>query len=322
MRPRMKKCKAAVKRRDVATQTSVLDVWSPRVVLNRVEYHQEKSPPRQEQEVVPGDKSEIGEIVTVHDKPVRLSKLPSSYRLFVKPITNNDKANSTLLIDAEEEMLVHNLAFVKPGPMCYKKRISEKLSRSMTVPRVRQEPEEVEDRNGLEPLLENPLETASTPDMLELNLNVSSIGSIVEYNERSTQTQTAAGTTQESDRGGTEGGTSPQGKTTGEPPPAQNDEDPPPGPSGIDAKPIGEPNGGASGEPVDETRAANTSYRMKMNGVATTITTVPEGGTTPDSSSDETESDENTTRQSRRTKFLKIRAHTVHIHNHFYGSRK
>nr|CAH7765327.1 unnamed protein product [Callosobruchus chinensis] len=236
MRPRLKKCRGAVKRRDVATQTDVFDFWNPRVVLKRVGCPREKSPPREDEEVATDGKSEVSEIVTVQEKPIKIN------------------------------------------------------------------------------FSENPLETASTPDMLELNLNVSSIGSMIEYNERSTQTQTA-GTSQEIDQGGTG-----EGKSD-EPPPVQ-DEDPPPGPSVIDAELNDEPIRESNAEPIEETRAANTSFRMKMNGVATTITTVPEDGTTPDSSSDESGSDQNNPRESRRTKFLKIRAHTVHIHNHFYGGRK
>ncbi|CAH1983495.1 unnamed protein product [Acanthoscelides obtectus] len=300
MRHKPKKRKPAMKFRDVATQTELFNILDPRVVLNRLH------PQEMDQIETKAAGKPTESLVTVLDKPARLSRLPQSYRLFAKPITNNENANSTLLFDDEDDLTIHNVAFAKPGPLCYKKGISKKMSRSLAAPQVRHEPEEREERNRLEPVIESfsesSQETISTPDILELNLNVSSIESMIEQG-----TQTLGSSQEDHPVEGNAQEKLPEPIT--EP---QNNEEP--SIPRINEEPAA--HNCSNGEPIrEEPRGANTSYRMKINGVATTIT-AGAGASTEDSTSDDSDNDDRN--RGRRTKFVKIKAHTVHIHNHFY----
>ncbi|EEZ97807.1 hypothetical protein TcasGA2_TC000171 [Tribolium castaneum] len=52
----------------------------------------------------------------------KINDAPGSYTVFVNPITNNENANSTLL------MLQNKKNLIKPGPLSYKKKMLEKLN--------------------------------------------------------------------------------------------------------------------------------------------------------------------------------------------------
>ncbi|KAL1489272.1 hypothetical protein ABEB36_014202 [Hypothenemus hampei] len=66
---------------------------------------------------------------------VDISKAPKSYGVFSKPITNNQRANSTLTNSPKRK--VH---FSKPSPFCYKKRLLENY---MRIPQAMSTPEEI-----------------------------------------------------------------------------------------------------------------------------------------------------------------------------------
>lgn len=73
-------------------------------------------------------------LMNVPPKPA-ISKPPKNYTTFVKPITNNEKANSTLadLDTSISDVPTKKVRFLKPGPMTYKKRIMESIS-NMRIP--------------------------------------------------------------------------------------------------------------------------------------------------------------------------------------------
>lgn len=73
-------------------------------------------------------------LMNVPPKPA-ISKPPKNYTTFVKPITNNEKANSTLAdLDVSiSDVPTKKVRFLKPGPMTYKKRIMESIS-NMRIP--------------------------------------------------------------------------------------------------------------------------------------------------------------------------------------------
>jgi len=73
-------------------------------------------------------------LMNVPPKPA-ISKPPKNYTTFVRPITNNEKANSTLAdLDVSiSDVPTKKVRFLKPGPMTYKKRIMESIS-NMRIP--------------------------------------------------------------------------------------------------------------------------------------------------------------------------------------------
>lgn len=116
----------------VSTQTDLFEMYYPRVVLSRLSR-------------IPGNstvskKRNINSTVC-SNKPSVVKKAPRTYYNFVRPITNNDRANSTLTLNSplenpEDQHSTIQLPKIrnrrssqakrvrfKPGPLCYKQKL-------------------------------------------------------------------------------------------------------------------------------------------------------------------------------------------------------
>ncbi|XP_030766816.1 uncharacterized protein LOC115890658 [Sitophilus oryzae] len=77
--------------------------------------------------------------IIIQPKVATISKLPESYNMFVNKLAEKMKANSTLVLDQPNQSIIKpndkveqvislKRKFVKPGPLCYKKKILNKYN--------------------------------------------------------------------------------------------------------------------------------------------------------------------------------------------------
>lgn len=251
------------------------------------------------------------------NRPAYLSRLPSTYSTFVKPITNNEKANSTLaeittceeesrkaiIIDdkSESEQLSENLLdkaalFCKPGPKSFKRKWVLRHQEDMRVPialTVNQEESSTQSRCNLPTIVERTTDGTVVPvtlDDADVNVEEVSVNLNIQYSGIQNETEVLQTLMRQ-----------------------------------INVDVPAEMNQTKSDKagPSSQNNGEGDSQRMPQNikfnfaGFATTIAasrSAEEHNTYHNASSVKFD-DQN---EEKATKYIRITAETVHIHNHFY----
>lgn len=307
--PIMKSKRRKVKTRESCTQTEVFKDWpvskETRVVLEKLSQSKIRSVKTSNKRHVNQEASDHlsvqnPSLLPVLNRPSSISKPPGSYRIFVKPITNNERANSTLVNDTAEDYQQQQqvltgrcnqnkkVRFVKPGPLSYKQRVLKELKEDMNVPIMLSEQPELneEGRNSLnlDTILEQINENGTATPELDLNFDMNSFN--LEPHNMAVQT----------------------GVSINISPSNVNNDD-----GVVEDRSKSEETDNPSQE-----KAQPKTIRMDFRGITTTITSRSTSQNFNGSSSSDNDDAEGLPKD---TKYVKIKAHTVHIHNHFYNSQ-
>ncbi|KAG5875737.1 hypothetical protein JTB14_010725 [Gonioctena quinquepunctata] len=290
---------------ECATQTQPLwGSWFPSIILERLDNFGEPKRPGTES-ILPDGNRELSvqnSPISIQPRPSHISKAPTSYRYFVKPITNNEKANSTLdnstracvgnkkqninIIRRRKSVSNWRRTNIKPGPLSYKLRVLQDFGEDMNVPVMLSKPStsRVERRPSLnlDTISEKSEDNLPITD-LEFNVNVESER---ESNQVISGSQEVGSLNDAFCRN-------------------QENFNKPPGEIEVETVDVPEPE-----QPE--------RVHLGFNGITTVISqdSGRDNSDTNTSCGFDKEADEvdwNTHK-----KYVKIKAHTVHIHNHFY----
>lgn len=248
-----------------------------------------------------GNTKEISSLVHPGmNKSLGLSRLPSTYSHFAKSITNNEKANSTLADISNNgdrgslrednqgvDVLNECIVFTKPGPKSYKEKLLQRcidLQRPVALNANQSEHAEGNSRL-LQTILECPTETTPRHDEIEVNVSEISLNCDIQTEDINLETEALRQLLDNVDDN-------------------RNMRTPSEVPSNVENREFPKTRTVQIGcEGFTATIAASKSQQHDTPHQAS-----PEhNGSGEDSSAEQ-------------KKYIKIHAHTVHIHNHFYKS--
>lgn len=287
--------------RESSTQTEVFKEWlRTEVVLEKLSQSKirsltEDNRHQTDQETTDHLTIQNPSLLNIPKRPSSISKPPGSYRIFARPITNNERANSTLVNDIVDECQLNTqsppttrsnqnkkVRFVKPGPLSYKQRVLKELNEDMNVPVMLSEQPEVNvDRHNslnLDTILEQINENSTATPEFDINFDMNSFN--LEPRDMAVQTGVSI--------------------------------------SNINDAMIEITSKSGEADNPQQEKTQPKTIQMNFRGITTTITSRSTSQNDNESSSSGDDAEENLPNN---TKHIKIKAHTVHIHNHFYNTQ-
>lgn len=151
---RRTRCKRVPMPQSIGTQTSpekfIPNHWNPRVLIKQLTMAQVCETPSN----VTNMERNVDPVISQYNDLPKISRLPNNYNVFVRPITNNERANSTLasgflsnsesqksLLGSEKQPSTCTqenrvTKRYKPGPKCYK-RLHEEFHEEFDIPLLR-----------------------------------------------------------------------------------------------------------------------------------------------------------------------------------------